>query len=467
VEAALNENLVSKAEGWLLKVVNEMEGVWDQEALVYLRSRGHDCHDQVADLIQGWKVAEQARLDDYNQRVEKTRGAEANATNIEDISPIFLRDFWGGAQPEDYSFEATMLRTVDWCEIAGFDSWWHRLEQRLKENTFSYEGTNLLPNWLFAMSRSDYAIKVMRRVLERHLELISLAGPNKPEPWMMRSSSTSGCVEQHLSHASAIVFAHHRLRTPDSDPKLVQQAVDALCKMQDEKGAWHDFSNDTDASIESTAMAVHAMALAQPGSWSRIAARARDWLGSVQQDDGSWTEPGTSGPTYLTVLVLDAIALASGEKTLTFRWPTVRPEHDGMLLPAEVAETHGNQYPRTNLKVADWPDVEISFLSDFMVQVRSGQQTQAFNYADLGFRDKRDGNPKRAWELLRFLAESNGMIRDEKHIQIPWRKVEKGVQELRNFLREHFGLASDPLPFAEGNGYRALFQIVRAPSYDR
>lgn len=99
----------------------------------------------------------------------------------------------------------------------------------------------------------------------------------------------------------------------------MQQAVDALCKMQDGQGAWHDFSNDADASIESTAMAVHAMALAQPGSWPRIAARARDWLESVQQDDGSWTEPGTPGPTYLTVLVLDAIALANGEKTLTFR----------------------------------------------------------------------------------------------------------------------------------------------------
>ena len=459
----MNEKLVSKAEGWLLKVVNDMEGVWDQEALVYLRSRGHDCHDQVADLIQGWKVAEQARLDDYNQRVGKTRGAEANATNIEDISPIFLRDFWGGAQPEDYSFEATMLRTVDWCEIAGFDSWWHRLEQRLKENTFSHEGTNLMPSWLFAMARSDYAIKVMRRVLERHLELISLSGPNKPEPWMVRTSSTSGCVEQHLSHASAIVFAHHRLTTPDSDPTLVQEAVDALCKMQDGKGAWHDFSNDADASIESTAMAVHAMALAQPGSWPRIAARARDWLESVQQDDGSWTEPGTPGPTYLTVLVLDAIALANDEKTLTFRWPAAPPEHGETALGVEVAERQG---PRTTLKVTDWADIEISFISDERVQIRSGQQTETCNYRELGFEDNRDGKPKRAWTLLRRLAELDGMIRDEKQAQMPWPKVEKGSQEIRQLLRQYFGLSGDPLRFAPGNGYRTRFQIVRARSYD-
>jgi hypothetical protein len=136
-DVALSQDLVTKAERWLLKVANEIEGVWDQEALVYLRSRGHDCHDQVAELIEAWKVAEQARLDEYNQRVGKTLGTEANLINIEEISPLFLRDFWGGAPPDDYSFEATMLRTVDWCAIAGFDSWWHRLEQRLKKNTFS------------------------------------------------------------------------------------------------------------------------------------------------------------------------------------------------------------------------------------------------------------------------------------------------------------------------------------------
>lgn len=358
-----------------------------------------------------------------------------------------------------------MLRTVDWCEIAGFDSWWHRLEQRLKENTFSHEGTNLMPSWLFAMARSDYAIKVMRRVLERHLELISLSGPNKPEPWTVRTNSTSGCVEQHLSHASAIVFAHHRLTTPDSDPTLVQEAVDALCKMQDGKGAWHDFSNDADASIESTAMAVHAMALAQPGSWPRIAARARDWLESVQQDDGSWTEPGTPGPTYLTVLVLDAIALANDEKTVTFSRPLALAEGDGPGAP-ELAESQSNQVIRSMLQVEDWPDIEISFLSDERVQIRSGQQNETFNYGELGFVDRRDGKPRRAWILLRHLAESDGTIREGTAIQMSWSQVEKGVQEIRQLLRQHFGLSGDPLPFAEGNGYRTRFRIVRARSYD-
>jgi hypothetical protein len=65
-------------------------------------------------------------------------------------------------------------------------------------------------------------------------------------------------------------------------------------------------------------MVLHALALARPRSWPRIAATARDWLWSMQETNGSWTEAGTPGPAYLTVLVLDAITLANGEPNVTF-----------------------------------------------------------------------------------------------------------------------------------------------------
>jgi len=480
VEAALSPNSnsesISKAEGWLLKVANDIEGVWDQEALVYLRSRGHDCHDEIADLIQTWKVAEKQRLDEYNERVGKKRGVEANATNIADIPRLFLRDFWDGAPPEDYSFEAIMLRTVDWCEIAGFDAWWHRLEQMLKGSTFSHESTKLLPNWLFNMVRSDYAIKLIRRVLERYVELISSSGPNKPEPWMFRADG-SGSVEEHFSHASTIVFAHHRLNLVHSDPELMQQAVDTLCKMQDANGAWHNFSSDADASIESTAMAVHALAHAQPGGWPRIAARARDWLWSAQQEDGSWTEPGTPGPTHLNVLVLDAIALANGERNVTFRWPSNLPETyreqrdlsgqaSGLAVVSTMASRAKPRGLRTALHVSKWDEIEITFLSEGRVQIRCGQETETCNFGDLGFTDGRTKQPRRAWIVLQIMAESSGVIRDTQKTHGKWPMVEKRMQEIRELLRQYFGLSGDPVPYAPGNGYRTRFRIARAPSYD-
>jgi hypothetical protein len=72
-------------------------------------------------------------------------------------------------------------------------------------------------------------------------------------------------------------------------------------------------------------MAVHALAIAQPPGWPRIAARAIDWLWSMQKDEGSWIEPDACGPVHLTVLVLDAIALANGAEHVTFRWRPVLP----------------------------------------------------------------------------------------------------------------------------------------------
>jgi hypothetical protein len=75
---------------------------------------------------------------------------------------------------------------------------------------------------------------------------------------------------------------------------------------------------DAEASVESTAMALHALAVAKPPGWSRMAALASDWLWSVQQENGAWIEPGAPSPAYLTVLVLDAIALAKAERSLTF-----------------------------------------------------------------------------------------------------------------------------------------------------
>ncbi len=436
MEAALSPNSNSesnsKAEDWLLRVANDIEGVWDQEALVYLRSRGHDCHDEIADLIQTWKVAEKQRLDEYNERVGKKRGVEANATNIADIPRLFLRDFWDGAPPEDYSFEAIMLRTVDWCEIAGFDAWWHRLEETLKESTFSHESTNLLPYWLFNMVRSDYAIKLIRRVLERYVELISSSGPNKPEPWMFRADG-SGSLEENFSHASTIVFAHHRLNLVHSDP--------------------------------------------QPGGWPRIAARARDWLWSAQQEDGSWTEPGTPGPTHLTVLVLDAIALANGERNVTFRWPSNLPETyreqrdlsgqaSGLAVVSTMASRAKPRGLRTALHVSKWDEIEITFLSEGRVQIRCGQETETCNFGDLGFTDGRTKQPRRAWIVLQIMAESSGVIRDTQKTHGKWPMVEKRMQEIRELLRQYFGLSGDPVPYAPGNGYRTRFRIARAPSYD-
>lgn len=355
VESTKTANRLAKAEGWLSSVADHVEMAPDQEALVYLRSRGHDCQDQVTALVESWKTAEQARFDEYNQEIAvldlrsgKTRNKErepkANITNFVEISPIFLRDFWDTAWLGEYCLDASMLRTVDWCGIAGFEQWWRRLAQSHKEMLLQggMEEPAAAAYWLFNMVRSDYAIQLMPRVLDGYLESIGLVGLNKRQPWVFDGSRGSACLEQHLAYASALVFAHYRLHSDYVHPELVHQAVETICRHQ-ENGAWRTSTGDADVSIESTAMALHALALAQPPGWPRIAARARDWLWSKQKDDGSWNEPGASGPVHLTVLVLDAIALANDDHKLTFRWrpaPQEMSREDGQGQPAAEPGRH-------------------------------------------------------------------------------------------------------------------------------
>ena len=70
--------------------------------------------------------------------------------------------------------------------------------------------------------------------------------------------------------------------------------------------------------------------------------------------------------------------------------------------------------------------------------------------------------------MLRTIAEGDGRITTS---HIPWKKVEKRVQEIRRALRAQFAHrkiaipTSDPLPFVKGQGYVAAFRLGVGPSY--
>lgn len=339
VGSAEESGWLAKAESWVEVIADEVKEVGDQEALVYLRSRGRACHEQIDVLIESWKAVEQARLEEYNQgiglhdlsaglRTGTRRSLKATASNVGDISPMLLRDFWDAPALGDQSTEATMLRTAKWCEISGFEPWWRRLAHERKERLLGggIENAASAAYWLFNMARSDYAIELMPGVLRSVLEAITSSGSSEQRPWTAPEDSES-MIEHHLAHASAIVFGHHRLPSPNTDLDLLREAVELLCKHQESNGGWRTLTTDAEVSIESTAMALHALALAEPPRWPRIAQRARNWLWSAQGEEGFWTEPGTPGAVYLTVLVLDAIALADdaydGAQDVTFR-PRVR-----------------------------------------------------------------------------------------------------------------------------------------------
>jgi len=130
-------------------------------------------------------------------------------------------------------------------------------------------------------------------------------------------------------------------------------------------------------------------------------------------------------------------------------------------VPARTALNNATQ----SLTSAGWDAVEISFLSDERVHIRSGLKTETRNYAELGFADSRNGKPNQAWATLRSIAQERGVMRNGAKTGREWLAVEKRIQEIRKLFRKHFAITDDPLPFVEGTGYQALFKISCAPSF--
>jgi hypothetical protein len=114
--------------------------------------------------------------------------------------------------------------------------------------------------------------------------------------------------------------------------------------------------------------------------------------------------------------------------------------------------------------ISNWEELEIRFLSDERVQIKTGQLTETRNYAEFGFEDGRTKKPNLAWTTLRALAEQNGVIRQPTSGQ-DWPTVEKRIQEIRKLFKNHFQMNEDPLPFVDGVGYRPRFKITCAPSF--
>jgi hypothetical protein len=178
---------------------------------------------------------------------------------------------------------------------------------------------------------------------------------------------------------------------------------------------------------------------------------------------GIVSHPVSTSP-HPAVIPKQSLESAADDSTSS---PSAVPE-SGIKAASEDPHEPGDSPPSQRPKVeaeGGWEEIEIVFLSDERVQIRSGKSIETRNYAEFGFQDGRNENPNRAWQTLRRLAELRGVIRNGTEGHQPWPKVEKRVQEIRKVFREHFGISSDPVPFVEGSGYHAKFKIGCGISY--
>ena len=299
---------LDKAQGWLSYIAEHREAESDLESVVFLASRGRDVAHYAMQLMGEWKSQEKEALADYN--ATHLHRPAITAGDIAGTSRVRFRDFWGGRDEQQLTLDATMLRAVEWCQIGGFEHWWQRLARELAEDVLRGGGFEGMAgaSWVFAMCRSDYALELMPKALKSELDRISISGVPAGRPWEDAEAAPRGTsLGSNIVCASAIVFAEHRL-SHDSG-----WAADAIKAVQShyENGAWPTWTKDPEPSVEATAIAMHALALAKPLGWQIMMAGAKDWLLQQQTQDGYWAESGTPDPVYLTVLVLDAINLAA------------------------------------------------------------------------------------------------------------------------------------------------------------
>lgn len=329
---------VERAEAWLRFVASEPENYGDQEAVVYLVSRGQDCVSFIQQTKERWLEDERGEIEaccrgvgvsEMGRKTKYLGGmSRAEAKRITERSVYELRNFWRPYRAQELTIDATMLRTVQWCGIGGFESWWKRLaRETISDFTESGLDKGVAVYWLFAMCRSDLAIKLMSKAMRLALDNVEMAR-GSAQPWdnsapvALKPKTHNQYIYKELEDltlAATLLFANHIIRnTSERDSELLNAAAGLLQKYQKKDGSWPYWSIDKNGSIEATAMAIHALVYHQPPGWRTNLAAACTWIESKQEEGGYWVENSSPDPTYLTVLVLDALELARGGLKVTF-----------------------------------------------------------------------------------------------------------------------------------------------------
>ena len=324
---ARKERWLKKAEDWLAERANAVNCWNNGEALVYFSSRGKRPSDQfqsqAPDIRKHWR-SERAEIE---RLVAKGRIVEMHPVTGDEC-PASPR-FWDIFTDECalMTLDAMMMRVDEWLGIGGFSETWKQLASHVCWEAGMVETSDESPAYqLFSLCRSSVALHKRPKMVDTLLWALLRGKPNPARPWEIMKHRPNrayedeykGEIVKSVAIAASVAFA--TVRGVTDDITMGQQAQKFLVRQEGKSGAWPSIGADLEdiASILNTAMAVHALSLAEPRprSAKKALERAHAWLCEKQEPDGCWMEAGVD-PVYLTVLVLDAIELATGGDTVT------------------------------------------------------------------------------------------------------------------------------------------------------
>jgi hypothetical protein len=349
---SLQQPPVYKAECFLRSLALNQWSEGDLEAFVYLASRGETDRLMPKALQEQWyeyicRLISNSGHTHFASPEQRSK-AESRTISLRQAAEVMMNEnyfrFWHATDREADFLDVTMLRAASWLGISGFEPWWQATVQDICSIPWS-QCDRCHASWvLFLFCRSSAALRIAdRQALMAFYWALYSAPAREEKPWMWT------CVEEQERHtytcpgvAAAIVFAYRRILPDAIDRTRLELAGQSLLDWQREDGAWAACLERDQAVLETTCMAVHALALHQPLGWKKAMSRAAAWLEAVQCPYGFWREDG-SCVSMLTVLVLDTLALARGDQPTTlgrspFSMSAKEDGKGGTLIPEAARE---------------------------------------------------------------------------------------------------------------------------------
>ncbi|MCM8787534.1 MAG: hypothetical protein NC935_05715 [Candidatus Omnitrophica bacterium] len=110
-------------------------------------------------------------------------------------------------------------------------------------------------------------------------------------------------------------------------------------------------------------------------------------------------------------------------------------------------------------KDLQWEEITIRFLNNNEVLISYRDENFQTNFEEMGFMDKRDKKPKKAWKFLKDLSETGG--------EITWKSKnasfqgKKHKQILKNLLQDYFRIKSDPFhQYKKESSYKIKIKLI-------
>jgi nucleoside phosphorylase len=359
---------IAKAENWLRPIAKNASADADVEAAVYFASRGFPEIIDASDLRNGWHAAVCYNVTCGGPigKVPKTLLQRAQARTLslaEAASALSFNDsisrFFSFRDEEEDFIDAAMFRAVEWFGISGFEPWLRSSIIDLSVGP-QYGIEHTQASWgLFHWCRSDLAIRMAdRRGLEAWLWAFINGTIERDKPWVQFNFNREnpGSIV-YIPIAAVLPFVWHRIKPANMSPEILNRASELLFQTQLCCGAWPTYSTEAEGSLMATCFAIHGLATHRPTGWKQAVEKAAQWLESEQADGGYWYVQG--GPVVMiTVLVLDALALARRTGKLTFN---LGESSDGVSQHAikvvsGVSETEGTDVEESvyDFSYVDW-----------------------------------------------------------------------------------------------------------------